>query len=70
MNNDDWFMKLLKEMIKNHYVFSDLGKMKITRDKSSLTTFNFSISINKSVFEDILSEEEKSMLWLENGEIK
>lgn len=68
--SEDWFMKLLKEMIKNHYVFSDLGKMKITRDKSSLTTFNFSISINKSVFEDILSEDEKGMLWLEGSDKK
>ncbi len=64
--NDDWFIKTLKEMIKNKYTLMNLGEIKIVKQKSTHTTFNFSISINKSMFEDVLTEEEKSMLWLED----
>lgn len=63
--NEDWFLNLLKDMIKNKSTMVNLEKIKIFREKSTLTQFNFSIAINKSVFEDVLSEEEKSMLWLE-----
>ena len=63
--NEDWLLNILKEMVKNRYTLTDLGKIKIMREKNSITDFNFSISIKKSVFESILSEEEKSMLWLE-----
>ena len=65
MKNEDWLLNILKEMVKNQYTLTDLGKIKIMREKNSITDFNFSISTKKSVFEDILSEEEKSMLWLE-----
>ena len=65
MKNEDWLLNILKNMVKNQYTLTDLGKIKIMREKSNITDFNFSISIKKSVFEDILSEEEKSMLWLE-----
>lgn len=64
---EDWLLTLLKEMVKNQYTMADLGKMKIFRDKSDLTSFHFDISINKSVFEDILSDEEKGLIWLEGG---
>jgi hypothetical protein len=66
--SEDWLLKLLKEMVKNKYCMTDLNKIKIYRDKSSLTQFNFTILINKSVFEDILSEDEKGMLWLEESD--
>jgi len=69
-NKEDWFFNLLKEMVKNNYTITDAGKIKILREKSSLTAFNFHIQINKSVFEDVLSEEEKAMLWLEGDENK
>lgn len=62
---EEWFTKILKEMIKNKYTLVLLGKMKIVRQKDTMTTFNFSISITKSMFEDILTDEEKSVLWLE-----
>ena len=62
-----WFIKVLKEMIQKKIAVAMLGKMKIVRQPSTLTTFNFSISINKSAFEEILSEEEKQLLWLEEG---
>lgn len=55
-------------MIKNKYTLYNLGKMKIFREKDGLTTFNFNISVNKSAFKDILSEEEKAMLWLEGND--
>ena len=63
--NKDWFLNILQEMIKNKYTLTNLGKMKIVRQKDSLTTFNFSLSIKKSLFEDILSEDEKGLLWME-----
>ena len=63
--NEDWFINLLKDMIKNKSTMINFGKIKIFREKNTMTQFNFSISINKSVFEDVLSEEEKAMLWLE-----
>lgn len=66
--SEDWLLKLLKEMVKNKYYMTNLGKIKIYRDKSSMTQFNFTISISKSVFEDILSEDEKGMLWLEGSD--
>lgn len=66
--SEDWLLKLLKEMVKNKYYMTNLNKIKIYRDKSSMTQFNFTISINKSVFEDILSEDEKGMLWLEGSD--
>lgn len=68
MNNQDWFLNILKDMIKNKHCMVDLNKIKIYRDKTSTTQFNFTISINKSVFEDVLSEEEKQMLWLEGSD--
>lgn len=65
MNKDnDWFFNLLREMIKNRYCLTDLGLVKIERMKSSSDTFNFCVSVNKGLFEDILSEEEKNMLWM------
>ena len=66
--NSDWFLHILREMIKGHTTLSVLGKMSILKEKDTLTDFNFKISIKKSVFEDILSEEEKSMLWLESDD--
>lgn len=68
MRTEDWLLTLLKEMVKNKYTMANLGKMKIFRDKSDLTSFHFDISINKSVFEDILSDEEKGLIWLEGND--
>lgn len=65
---NDWFLKILKEMIKNNYCLTKLPKMRIEREKSSVTEFTFKISIKKSVFEDVLTDEEKSLLWLEQDE--
>ena len=65
MNNKDWFLTILKDMIKNKSTMVDLGKIKIFKNKNTLTQFDFNILINKSVFEEVLSEEEKLMLWLE-----
>lgn len=67
MKDNDWFLKLIREMIKDHSTLVNLGKMKIMREKDTLTGFHFDITINKSVFEDLLSEEEKAMLWLEDS---
>lgn len=67
---EDWFIKIIREMIKNHYTLTNLGKIKIVRQPNTLTAFNFGISFKKSLFEDLLSEEEKSMLWLEEGDDK
>ena len=68
MSNGDGLLSLLKEMVKNKYNYTNLGKIQITREKQSLTQFTFHIAINKSVFEDILSNEEKSLLWLEGSD--
>ena len=67
MKDNDWFLKLIREMIKDHSTLVNLGKMKIMREKDTLTGFHFDITTNKSVFEDLLSEEEKAMLWLEDS---
>ena len=67
MKDNDWFLKLIRDMIKDHSTLVNLGKMQIMREKGTLTSFCFNITINKSVFEDVLSEEEKSMLWLEGN---
>lgn len=61
---EDWFLNTLYEMVKNKYTIVNLRNMRIEREKSNLTEFVFTIYINKKLFEDILSEEEKSMLWL------
>lgn len=64
MKENDWFLKILREMIKNKYNVTKLPTLKIYREKDGLTTFNFSVIISKAIFEDILSEEEKATLWL------
>lgn len=68
MATNDWFLNILRDMIKDKTTLVLLGKMKIIKEKSTMTAFNFSISINKSVFEDVLSEEEKGLLWLEGND--
>ena len=68
MKNEDWFLKIIREMIKKHSTLVNLGKIKIMREKDTLTGFHFNITISKSVFEDLLSEEEKAMLWLEGND--
>ena len=65
---EDWFTNLLKEMIKNKYTMTNLGKFAILREKDGMTTFNFRVEIKKSLFMDILSDEEKSFTWLEEQE--
>lgn len=68
LKNSDWLFNLLREMIETKATLINLGKMQIQREKSSLTQFNFGISINKSVFEDLLTEEEKALTYLEKVE--
>ena len=62
---EEWFTNLLKEMIKKKYTMVNLGKFVILREKDGMTTFNFRIEIKKSLFIDILSDEEKAFTWLE-----
>ena len=68
MTVNDWFLKTVREMIKNKYTLTKLPTIKIYREKDGLTTFNFSVSISKRIFEDLLSDDEKNMLWLEGDE--
>ena len=68
MKQEDWFTNLLKEMIKNKYAMINLGKFVILREKDGMTTFNFRVEIKKSLFMDILSDEEKSFTLLEEQE--
>lgn len=65
---EDWFTNLLKEMIKNKYAMTNLGKFVILREKDGMTTFNFRIEIKKSLFMDILNDEEKAFTLLEEQE--
>lgn len=65
---EEWFTNLLKEMIKKKYTMVNLGKFIILREKDGMTTFNFRIEIKKSLFMDILSDEEKALIWLEKQE--
>lgn len=61
---EDWFLNILHEMVKNKYTIVNLHNMRIEREKSNLTEFVFTIYTSKKLFEDILTDEEKSMLWL------
>lgn len=63
--SDDWLTLILKNMIINKAVMVDLGKVKITRTSDDLKSFNFQISFYKSLFPDILTNEEKSTRWIE-----
>ena len=65
---EEWFTNLLKEMIKKKYTMVNLGKFIILREKDGMTTFNFRIEIKKSLFMDILSDDEKALTWLEEQE--
>ena len=65
---EEWFTNLLKEMIKKKYAMVNLGKFIILREKDGMTTFNFRIEIKKSLFMDILSDDEKALTWLEEQE--
>ena len=60
----DWFFKHIREMIKNDTTVTLLNKIRIEREKDGFGTFNFSVRIDKSLFEDLLSDNEKALLGL------
>ena len=71
MNKDnDWFFNILRLMVEKHYALTDLGLVKIERMKSNDNRFNFCVSVNKGLFEDLLNEDEKAMLWANEEYLK